>query len=140
MAFTWEQLLAACNGAYEDVDGHWVQLQGILETIYGHMQAEHWELATTWLYYFAIYTRWTLEDLMIKGWYDNYWYLIPEMFYRVGEAEPPELTMEAIINAMLTASSDEVMYFVGLVDAYRQSVWNKPFNEEFFAALARGFE
>ncbi|GAH29755.1 unnamed protein product, partial [marine sediment metagenome] len=30
-------------------------------------------------------------------------------------------------------------YFVGLVDAYRQSIWNRPFNKDFFAALARGF-
>ncbi|GAI59416.1 unnamed protein product, partial [marine sediment metagenome] len=31
------------------------------------------------------------------------------------------------------------LYFVGLVDAYRTSVWNREFNEEYFAALARGF-
>ena len=55
--------------------------------------------------------------------------------------EAPEftLTMEAILNTMLTADPYQVEYFVGLVDAYRQSIWNKPFNSEFFAALARGF-
>lgn len=51
-----------------------------------------------------------------------------------------ELEMEMIINAMLAATPYEVNYFVGLVDAYRQSLWNKSFNSEFFAALARGFE
>ncbi len=50
-----------------------------------------------------------------------------------------DLTMAAILNAMLASDSDEVLYFVGLVDAYRQSVWNVEYNQEFFAALARGF-
>ena len=51
-----------------------------------------------------------------------------------------DLTMGDILSTMLSAEPDEVEYFVGLVDAYRQSIWNKPFNSEFFAALARGFE
>ncbi len=50
-----------------------------------------------------------------------------------------ELTMDAILSTMIGASPDQVTYFVGLVDAYRQSIWNKPFNAEFFAALSRGF-
>lgn len=50
-----------------------------------------------------------------------------------------ELSMDDIINTMLVADPDEVQYFIGLVDAYRQSIWNRPFNKEFFAALARGF-
>ena len=57
----------------------------------------------------------------------------------ITEAPPFELTMDDIINTMLTASPEQVNYFVGLVDAYRVSIWDKPFNEEFFAALARGF-
>jgi len=51
----------------------------------------------------------------------------------------PEVDMAAILNAMLAAELDEIMYFVGLTDAYKQSVWNQEFNQEFFAALARGF-
>ena len=47
--------------------------------------------------------------------------------------------MAAILAAMLEAEPDEVEYFVGLVDAYRQSIWNRPFNKQFYAALARGF-
>lgn len=50
-----------------------------------------------------------------------------------------ELTMDAMINVMLTATPDEVQYFIGLVDAYRQSIWTRPFNEQFFGALAQGF-
>jgi len=54
--------------------------------------------------------------------------------------DPDEDPMGTLINTMLTAKPEQVEYFVGLVDAYRQSVWNRPFNAEFFAALARGFE
>ena len=50
-----------------------------------------------------------------------------------------EVDMDSIIVAMLSANPDQVEYFVGLVDAYRQSIWNRPFNESFYAALARGF-
>lgn len=53
--------------------------------------------------------------------------------------EPYELDMSAIIIAMLSANPEQVEYFVGLVDAYRQSIWNRPFNKDFYAALARGF-
>lgn len=50
-----------------------------------------------------------------------------------------EVTMSSLLTAMLSADPYQIMYFVGLVDAYRQSIWNRPFNKEFYAALARGF-
>ena len=50
-----------------------------------------------------------------------------------------DLTMGDMLSTMLGATPSEVTYFVGLVDAYRQAIWNKPFNAEFFAALSRGF-
>lgn len=52
---------------------------------------------------------------------------------------PAEITMDAILSAMLTSDIGQIEYFVGLVDAYRVALWNKPFNAEFYAALARGF-
>ncbi len=51
----------------------------------------------------------------------------------------PAITMQSILDAMVTANPDQTMYFVGLLDAFKQSVWNRPYNKEFFAALARGF-
>lgn len=50
-----------------------------------------------------------------------------------------EVTMDAILSAMITADIGQLEYFVGLVDAYRMALWNQPFNAEFYAALARGF-
>jgi len=49
------------------------------------------------------------------------------------------VTMDEILSAMVAAEPDEVTYFIGLVDAYRSALWDKPFNSDFFASLARGF-
>ena len=51
-----------------------------------------------------------------------------------------EFTMGLLLSTMSEASADELKYFIGLNDAYRQSIWDKPFDKEYFAALARGFE
>jgi hypothetical protein len=50
------------------------------------------------------------------------------------------VTMSAINSAMLTASFAELQNFIGIEDAYRVALWNAPFNAEFYAALARGFQ
>lgn len=47
--------------------------------------------------------------------------------------------MDAILTAMISATDEEFMKFIGIVDAYRVALWNSPFNSEFYAALARGF-
>lgn len=57
----------------------------------------------------------------------------------ITEAPETEVTMAAILSAMITANADDLKMFIGLVDAYRTSLWNKPFNVDFYAALARGF-
>lgn len=51
-----------------------------------------------------------------------------------------EVTMDAIINAMLKADFNQLQKFIGIVDAYRVALWNAPFNAEMYAALARGFQ
>ena len=50
------------------------------------------------------------------------------------------ISMDAILNAMLGASFDQLQKFIGFVDAYRVAIWNAPFNADFYAALARGFQ
>lgn len=80
------------------------------------------------MYYHIGYIR-DYHDNIYKWFLDNW----PD------EPAPPEVTMDAILSAMLSADPAQVEYFVGLVDAYRQSIWNRPFNKDFFAALGRGF-
>jgi len=55
------------------------------------------------------------------------------------EGNGAEVTMSAVLSAMLTADPDEVQQFVGITDAFMQSIWNRPYNREFYAALGRGF-
>ncbi len=92
----------------------------------------------------------TLEymvDMLARGFHgwNGATYALPTALDRnkacpfITEAPAYDLTMDAIINTMLTADPAQTLYYIGLVDAYRQSVWNRPFNREFFAALARGF-
>jgi len=50
------------------------------------------------------------------------------------------IDMDAILNAMLKSSFDNLQQFIGIVDAYRVALWNAPFNADFYAALARGFQ
>jgi len=50
-----------------------------------------------------------------------------------------EVDMPSILTAMLAATPEEIQQFIGIVDAFRVSIWNRPYNEEFYAALARGF-
>lgn len=49
-------------------------------------------------------------------------------------------TMDDILNAMLGANFDQLQKFIGIEDAYRVALWNAPFNADFYAALARGFQ
>jgi len=50
-----------------------------------------------------------------------------------------DVTMAAILTAMVTATYDELTQFVGIEDAYRSAIWDQPFNAQFYAALANGF-
>ncbi len=51
-----------------------------------------------------------------------------------------EVTMSGILAAMQSASFEELTSFMGITQAYKVAVWDAPFNEEFYAALARGFK
>jgi len=50
------------------------------------------------------------------------------------------VNMDSILSAMITATFEQLQKFIGIEDAYRVALWNAPFNAEFYAALARGFQ
>ena len=50
-----------------------------------------------------------------------------------------EVDMASILTAMMAASFEELREFIGIVEAYKIAVWNSPFNETFYNALAMGF-
>ena len=51
-----------------------------------------------------------------------------------------EVDMASILSAMMAATHEEITQFMGITQAYKIAVWDAPFNEEFYAALARGFK
>jgi len=80
-------------------------------------------------------------DMHAPSWNFNHFFSCIYWANQSGAApEPYELTMDDIIQTMLVADPNQVEYFIGLVDAYRVSIWDRPFNQEFFAALSRGFK
>lgn len=78
-----------------------------------------------------------LKFLIHGNWQGNHPYRLP---YYLRYCIDDGMDMDMLLSAMVTADFSQLQYFIGIVDAYRQSLWNKPFNAEFFAALARGFE
>lgn len=48
-------------------------------------------------------------------------------------------TMDDILNEMLSATFEQLTSWMGITQAYKVAVWDAPFNEEYYAALARGF-
>ena len=72
------------------------------------------------------------------GW-DPYATQGPIWWYLTNCVSGYDLTMDDMISVMLAATEEEYRYFIGVIDAYRVGLWNKPFESEFYAALARGF-
>ncbi|GAI72283.1 unnamed protein product [marine sediment metagenome] len=66
--------------------------------------------------------------------------IVESIYWANKDVPTAEVTMRAILDEMFTASDYELMQFIALVDAYRQSLWNKPFDANYWAAVARGFE
>jgi len=50
------------------------------------------------------------------------------------------VSMDSILTAMMAASFEQLREFMGITQAYKSAVWDAPFNEEYYAALARGFK
>lgn len=104
--------------------------------------AQDWPTAQTRLYecsaFFSYLGRYLLQDdVFYKGlrrdWKDAL------MWINDNWPSGAEVTMDAIVNAMFTASFNQLQKFIGLVDAYRMALWNAPFNAEWYASIARGF-
>lgn len=102
-----------------------------------HHAADYWEDVDYWDYQF----NFTCYDMAAKtaSYLRNVCLAMRLVVDRVHELEAAEFSMGALLSTMLSANPEQVEYFVGLVDAYRQSIWNRPFDKDFYAALARGF-
>lgn len=83
----------------------------------------------------------TYLDLIQSSYWNNHFIMsIYQAWKDISNIPESEVTMDSILSVMVTAEQSQLRNFIGLVDAYRQSLWNKEFNAEYFAAIARGFE
>jgi len=64
------------------------------------------------------------------------WEWVDDNWPAAGEA----FSMDLLLTEMLAANPSQLQKFIGIVDAYRVACWDAPYNEEFYAALARGFK
>lgn len=120
--------------------------------------AKFWDATDSW---FDIQAHWqagedhaAIYDIMIwmtfmKGCINDVWNFswnnpdksrtLESIYWAHTDIDIPELNMASIIIAMYGATPSEFKDFIGIEDAYRQALWNMPFNREYYAELARGF-
>ena len=122
--YVWSPFYNLCNAFTSAQTQATAQNWNGLATAFGQMYNEMYD-ATYHFQYGSPNLRTTLHNTM--NWIDQNW------------GGGGAITMDDIINCMLTATFDQLQKFVGLVDAYRVATWNAPFNADFYAALARGF-
>lgn len=132
-----EQLVTYWEGAEYVADGLFLKIS----------QAQVYANAGNWLQ--AIFKiTYALDNIRyVFDWF-NYFYnsdpnqspLLESIYWASKDIPKTEVTMRSILDVMFTASNEELKQFIALVDAYRQSLWNKPFDVNYWAAVARGFE
>jgi len=93
----------------------------------GLMAAHIWELRNKFTYGTDSVRYWVVKCLQY----------IDNNAFNGGAAE---ITMDDILNEMLSATFGQLTKFMGITQAYKVAVWDAPYNEEFYAALARGFK
>ena len=81
-----------------------------------------------------IRTRWGLGSSTFPGRLNT---CLDYLYANIGGGD---VTMAMILTALMSATYEEITEFMGITQAYKVAVWDAPFNEEFYAALARGFK
>lgn len=132
-----QNLITELTGKYEDAREYfnecWVDL------LYAEIanNGDNFKLAITYLISAIDYNTFGSYAMLNRHTADVPNYAVPYFFqhYNAGEID-----MMMIINTMLEATPDEIFFFTGIEDAYRQSLWDKPYDVNFFAGLAKRFE
>ena len=119
--------------AYTYLNTRWSIARGFQQDAYDYADAGQWEWAIK-------STLSAFDNLLENLNYDIESSVYGECLYWAAQGNGAAVDMDAILNAMLSASFYQLQYFIGLVDAYRVAIWNAPFNAEFYAGLARGFQ
>jgi len=145
MAWTYDQLITEMHARHTSAQGELFQARKDYDTAQVKWAATDDHEAIDSLMDAVYHNNQAVEDGLASSYYgyNGATNIIPTALDLLLPYEPPDpyvLTMRAILDEMFTASNKELLQFIALVDAYRQSHWNKPFNIEYWAAVARGFE
>jgi hypothetical protein len=96
-----------------------------------------------------------LQQLLYAGYYGKYLFqymmdyyaliaddcsLLESLYWARNDSLPSTPTMLQIINAMISSNPDELETFICIEDAFRASLWDKPFNYEWYAGMVRAFK
>jgi len=147
MGWTYDQLIAELTVRYGYANSHRFALNNYRQTAFVRWGLGDDHGAIESLIEAMNEANDAFGDMFAKSYYgwNGSTYVLPTALDRnkacpfITEAPPVDVTMAAVLSAMITADFDELQKFIGIVDAYRVSLWNAPFNAEFYAALARGF-
>ena len=147
MAWTYDQLIAEMHVRHTLAQSQLAQARTDITTAEGLANAEDYKGAILALAAAVYHNNQAIEDALASSYYgyDGATNIIPTALDRnmacdfITECPPADVTMDAILSAMIGANLDEYRKFTGIVDAYRGALWNKPFNAEFYATLLRGF-
>lgn len=141
MAMSWASLLYNCNLYYQLAYSDYISHDHYTDNARTHYYAEEYPEAIWDL----IQGQYGLYDVVKRlcGYGLNwgaYSYLVPAMFEKLLPAEDITTDMAGMILAMYEAEPDEINSFIGLTEAFKMYLWNRPFYAENWAEIARGFE
>jgi len=140
------ELLAFINAGWSDrayAHSNLVNAANWLITAADAIGGQYWADARTALLtssgYFSTFAKYLTKD---DAFYHGMLYDWKEALLWINTNWPTGggATMDDILNAMLGATFAQLQQFIGIEDAYRVALWNAPFNVDFYAALARGFQ
>lgn len=136
-----DDAFAAFEVDYNLSEIYYAWVQTYIDAANNEATGEDWEQSIRYCTTAIVWLRNTvrnLGDYFTLGVEQSH--LMASIYYASKVPEAPSISLSSIIMAMYEATPTEITSFIGLVDAFRQSIWNRPFNREYFAELARGFE
>jgi hypothetical protein len=123
-----DQKWELCYNAF-DMAGYWLDKATYSST---------WTNALGYVRVAALYLRGGAGDLADV--IDSLRYWIQHSLIYIDDNLGGELTMLKIIDAMASSTSDELETFICMEDAFRATLWDKPFNYEWYAGMVRHFK
>lgn len=134
-----DDYLAVITAGYADVVGRQVWIDINANYLYNNYSGHPWNNTWRQNVAFAIDNLRYMVKHLCQG-IGGTWSPVAMIQYLTNCVGGGGVTMDDMLNAMLTATFEQLTDFMGITEAYRVAVWDAPFNEEFYAALARGFK